>query len=337
VPPPAASPAQDLQRLERALGRAPQDRDGWLRLDQLLGRLPAADAPEVAREHLPWLVTRADEDREEPAWARLVLRALGLDAPEGGASLDPDSGLPERAVRRTDRAEVVLVPGGTHASRRPELDPLDDRPHLRWSGPVYLDVYPVTVRRYAGFLAATGHRPPLYWRAQAARPGRPVVFVDLADVVAYGHWAGGRPPREAEWERAASASEAPFPWGDGEPDETRVHAARGATRPDLRAWDEHLDEVDSRPGGASPRGVRELMGNACQWCLADDGPYPPEFPAGPGRQGESGPGGVMRGSSWHHPESRVLVSDRRRLGASTREGWLSFRLVTSIPGDEDAG
>lgn len=342
MPPPAASPAQDLQRLERALGRDPADRDSWLRLDQLLARLPAAQAPVIAADRLPWLASQAASSPDEPAWARLVLRVLGLaEAPAneplaphwGQARQDPATGLPVQAVRLRDRAPVVLVPGGTHASRRPEADPLDDRLQIRGCDPVYLDVFPVTVRRYAGFLADTGHRPPLYWRAQAARPGRPVVFVDLGDVVAYGSWAGARPPREAEWERAAGAAEAAFPWGEADADETRVNAARGAGRPDLRAWDAHLDEVDRRPSGASALGVRELMGNACQWCLADDDPYPPGLPRGPGRQGEDGPGGVMRGSSWHHAESRVLVADRRRIGAGTREGWLSFRLASPIPSE----
>ena len=320
--------------MERALGRSPHDRDQWLRLDQLLTRLPSTEAPEITRQHLPWLVSRVAEAPREPAWARLVLRSLGLELPEPAPETDPDTGLPLAARRPRDRAAVALVPGGSHASRRPSTDPLDDRPHLRWTGPVYMDVFPVTVRRYAGFLAATGHRPPLHWRAQAARPARPVVFVDLRDVSAYGQWTGGRPPREAEWERAAAAERQAFPWGDGEPDEARVHAARGPRRPDLRSWDEHLDEVDRRPEGVSPCGVRELMGNACQWCLEDDAGFPVELPAGPRPVGRDGPAGVMRGSSWHHPEARVLVHDRRRLGAGTREGWLGFRLVTPVPGPE---
>jgi hypothetical protein len=68
-----------------------------------------------------------------------------------------------------------------------------------------LDAAPVTVRRYARFLAVVGqHVPaPLDWAAQLRTPDAPVTGVGPDDAAAFAASVGGRLPTVWEWQRAA--------------------------------------------------------------------------------------------------------------------------------------
>jgi formylglycine-generating enzyme required for sulfatase activity len=93
----------------------------------------------------------------------------------------------------------------------------------------------------------------------------PVVCVTFAQAEAYCAWAGGRVPTEVEWERAARGDDRRlFPWGDD-------------WRPDALNWgdDGKVDgalltaPVGSYPGGASPFGALDMVGNVWEWARGD--------------------------------------------------------------------
>jgi len=199
----------------------------------------------------------------------------------------------------------VIVPGGPFTmgtSAEPwALD--NERPaHQVHVDTFAIDTVPVTNGAYQRFMAAGGYDDPRWWReagwahrneAKLVAPrfwerdgdtwvrtrfgvtepvpaNEPVVHVSWYEADAYARWAGRRLPTEAEWEKAARFDPATgrsrrFPWGDDEP--TPVHANLGQRH--LRPA-----EVGAYPGGVSPLGVRQLIGDVWEWTGSDFHGYP---------------------------------------------------------------
>jgi hypothetical protein len=108
-------------------------------------------------------------------------------------------------------------------------------------------------------------------------PDLPIVGVDARQAAQFCEWLGRRLPSFAEWERAVrGAAYRPWPWGDAEPDASRVNALFG------EPVDPHLVAVEDPEflGGRSVEGVFNLFGNASEWTSTPDGcgPYPCDRP-----------------------------------------------------------
>ncbi|MGW5464308.1 ergothioneine biosynthesis protein EgtB [Streptomyces sp. NPDC003996] len=211
---------------------------------------------------------------------------------------------PEPAPLFTGPAEV-LVPGGPFTmgtSAEPwALD--NERPaHVREVAPFWIDTTPVTNAAYRAFIEDGGYdterwwtpegwahikqhaiTAPLFWRrdgghwlrrrfgvTEAVPPDEPVLHVSWYEADAYARWAGRRLPTEAEWEKAARHDPATgrstrYPWGDADPAPQHANLGQRHLRP---------APAGSYPAGASPLGVRQLIGDVWEWTASDFLPYP---------------------------------------------------------------
>ena len=235
-------------------------------------------------------------------------------------------------IGATNLPREVHVPAGTFtmgSSVEPwALD--NERPAHEVHVPGYwIDTVPVSNAAFAQFVEDGGYdRPewwsaagwahrqeaglsaPKHWRLEGGRwwrtrfgvvepvPGNePVQHVSYHEAEAFARWAGRRLPTEAEWEKAARHDPATgrsrrFPWGDEDPTDRHANLGGSALRPAA---------VGSYPDGASPLGVRQLMGDVWEWTSSGFHPYP-GFHAFPYREySEVFFGGdykVLRGGSW---------------------------------------
>ncbi|MFD6996985.1 ergothioneine biosynthesis protein EgtB [Streptomyces mirabilis] len=211
---------------------------------------------------------------------------------------------PAPAPPFTGPAEV-LVPGGPFTmgtSTEPwALD--NERPaHRREVAPYFIDTTPVTNAAYQAFIEDGGYdterwwspegwshirshgiEAPLFWRREGGQwlrrhfgvtevvpPDEPVLHVSWYEADAYARWAGRRLPTEAEWEKAArhdptAGRSTRYPWGDADPTPEHANLGQRHLRP---------APAGSYPAGASPLGVRQLIGDVWEWTSSDLHPYP---------------------------------------------------------------
>ncbi|WP_250628312.1 formylglycine-generating enzyme family protein [Pinirhizobacter soli] len=191
----------------------------------------------------------------------------------------------------------------------------------------HIDRTPVTNAQFKAFLDQSGWKPRdrhnflHHWRNGAPLPGesnKPVVWVALEDARAYAAWAGKRLPHEWEWQYAAQGTDGRrYPWGN-DADPSRMPATnRGRT---LRV----PDDVDAHPGGASPFGVLDLVGNVWQW--TDE--YVDEHTRAAVLRG--GSSYLPQTSHWYFPQTHRLDQHGKYLLMSPskdRSGCVGFRCV----------
>jgi len=230
----------------------------------------------------------------------------------------------------TTPAEMVKIPAGQFSFRVSGIEiegfndigvdvqyPWENLPrrfhdHAMEIKSFWIDKYPVTNVQFKKFLRATHYRPAddlnflRDWKDgnyPAGWDNKPVTWVSQEDARAYAVWAGKRLPHEWEWQYAAHGTDQRlYPWGSN-------WNAAVVPVPDHGRTMRGPDAVDAHPGGASPFGVLDLVGNVWQWTE--------EF------VDEHTRGGILRGGSYYQPQGSIWYS-LRPIETTSTENYCSW-------------
>jgi serine/threonine-protein kinase len=188
----------------------------------------------------------------------------------------------------------------------------------------YIDKTEVTNSAYDAFCrAAKRPLPPSFPKNQ---PDLPVVNVSFDDASAFAAWAGKRLPDSIEWEKSARGTDGrAYPWGNS-PDTKLTNVSGSGT--------DSVLPVTSLPGGASPMGALNMVGNA--WELVNEPAVPSTETAE--RFTKIAPALVaakrwvrIRGGSYAEPLDANVIWDSSPVPAGFRNKLIGFRCVQDPP------
>ena len=195
---------------------------------------------------------------------------------------------------------MVVIAGGTYTIGS-DRGPATSRPaHQESVGEFGIDLREVSVGDYQAFVTATGSPAPWATMPDSLLPVTGVTYNEAMAYCAWKHPDGGRLPTEAEWEAAARGlSGRALPWGEewNSGAANTESARRQAPAP-----------VGSYPGGRTPEGVHDLIGNVWEWTMSPMGPYQggapiPHLAAGAQFY-------VIRGGAFNTPDSTATTYTR---------------------------
>jgi toxoflavin biosynthesis protein ToxD len=191
--------------------------------------------------------------------------------------------------------------------------------------------YPVTNEEYHAFTSDMAYRLPRDWTGFTYREdteNHPVVGVSKIDAEAYVDWLNRktemqfRLPTESEWERAARGTDGRiFPWGNTF-DPWRCNTAESVKK--------GTTPVGSySPGGDSPTGAVDMVGNVWEWTQSLFLPYP-YLPGKRNDDAKSRGRYVVRGGAWYYTRKLARCAAREGILADYLSSSIGFRLARSL-------
>ena len=266
---------------------------------------------------------------------------------------EPSTSVAEPGRKRVNPADgltYVYVPGGTFQMGCSPGDGEcagDEKPRreVEISKGFWLGQTEVSVEAHKRFASAKRRTMPAEpkFGSTALNPGwsngkMPMVNVDWAEAKAYCEWAGGRLPKEAEWEYAARGDTAgarygkleQIGWFGDNAGKTAINAQE-IWEKDLKNYSTHLLHNGNGLHGAGLKapngyGLYDMLGNVSEW--TEDW-YGAVSYQGAERRDPKGPLNgehkVVRGGSWFSNAKYLRVSARGGVVPSVRDRGIGFR------------
>ena len=257
-------------------------------------------------------------------------------------------------VSEKDDEQMTLVSSGKFkmgASPDDIMAKSDEQPlHEVYLDSYYIYVREVSNRDFLKFIKKTGYFTTAETRGEKKnwkdkdfefRHDAPVTNVTYYDAMAYCKWVGGRLPTEAEWEKAARGpgDTRIYPWGN--------EMDREYFNSDLLSFNKYqsvrvgnsIYRTPCRTGmfdeGRSPYDVRDMTGNAWEWCLDwYDMEYykssPAKNPTGP----DTGKYRVLRGGGMTANPVDFRISNRKYDLPDAIDATYGFRCVVEVKAEE---
>ncbi len=280
------------------------------------------------------------------AKARAHLESCELDrcVAEAGKVLALKPGQPEAKGLRDSARErmtiensigmtLVYMPGGEFTMGTESGDADERPPHKVVLSCFYISRTEVTNGQYELF------RPGRLSERRYSRTNDcPAVKVSWEEASAFCRWLTAKEkvkhslPTEAQWEYAATGAGkgTPYPWGGSPPGPRHCNIGWGERVNWASDGHEFAAPVGSFPGGASPQGVVDLIGNAGEWCLDWYSPdyYSTEDACGPDPVGPaSGMERAIRGGSFIDTAGECRSRSRSWKNPAARAANFGFRVV----------
>ncbi|MBV9504965.1 MAG: SUMF1/EgtB/PvdO family nonheme iron enzyme [Acidobacteriia bacterium] len=283
------------------------------------------------------LVAKVRDDVEATSNGGQHLQAWSADVPRFYFHEPVPIGKPQ--VNSKDRMQYVYIPEGKFwmgcapASEK-QCEPAEKPQHLvEITQPFWLGQTEVTYGAWQRYLNLTKTK----WKHSGGPTNcfkaddLPVCYVSWADAQRYCHWAGGRLPTEAEWERAArdGRDHEVYPYPDVTTSRDKANF-QGNSGNDQYAELAPVGKFDPTPNYK----LFDMAGNVWEWVQDLYNPTyyekvakqsPAQDPQGPDKA-DKGIRHVVRGGSWASaPQKHLRISYREGQGGSSNN--VGFRCM----------